>query len=318
MRTVGDVLGRFVHADWLPAFLGAVLIWLATAALAGQGLFGTLQQAVIVASFLALVGFGEVIVISIGRGNIDLSVPYVITLSAYLGARVMNGTDAMLLPAIALTLILGVGVGACNYAVIRLLAIPPLIATLAVGFILRTIVELIAAGGARTPSPLLTGFVNWRLAGISLLALTVIVLGLLMHVLLMKSRYGREVLAAGQSADAARLAGISVQRVEFLAYVICAVMASVCGLLLGAYAHGPSLDMAGQYQLGAIAVVVLGGSAIAGGRSNVAGVWWAAVLLTLLGTLVSVTAAGPGVQRIVEGAVIVAVLAVMPKRGLRR
>jgi ribose transport system permease protein len=90
--------------------------------------------------------------------------------------------------------------------------------------------------------------------------------------------------------------------------------AAICGLLLGAYSNGPSLDMAEQYQLGAIAVVVLGGSAIAGGRSNVAGVWWAALLLTLLATLVSLTAAGPGVQHIAEGAVIVGVLAAMPKR----
>jgi ribose transport system permease protein len=297
----------------LPAAIGAIIIWVATGILAGQGLFGTLQQGVIVASFLALAGFGQVFVISTGSGNIDLSVPYVMTLSAYLSASIMDGADARLIPAIVTVLGLGFVIGVANFAAIRLLAIPPLIGTLAIGFILRTVVELAAASGAKAPSPMLVHFAAGHVGDLSLLSLLVIGIGVLAGILLGRGRYGREALATGQSPKAAWLAGIPTSRVVLIAYILCAETAAVAGLLLGAYANGPSLDMAGQYQLGAIAVVVIGGSAIGGGRSNVAGIWWAALFLTLLETLVSLTTAGPGVQHIVEGAVIVSVLALMPK-----
>jgi ribose transport system permease protein len=302
------------RADWLPAALGALLIWVATGAVAGQGFLGTLQQSIIVASFLALVGFGEVFVISTGSGNIDLSVPYVVTLSAYLSASIMRGSDATLLPALVAILVLGPVVGIVNFSIIRLLSIPPLVATLAVGFVLRTVVELLAAKGAKAPSPALIRFAAGHFIGVSPLSLLVIAVGIIASLLLTRARYGREVLATGQSPEAARLAGIATSRIVLRAYMLSGGAAAICGLLLGAYSNGPSLDMAEQYQLGAIAVVVLGGSAIAGGRSNVAGVWWAALLLTLLATLVSLTSAGPGVQHIAEGAVIVGVLAAMPKR----
>lgn len=315
MRSLPAPVARLLQADWLPALIGALAIWIATAVIAGHGLFGTLEQSVVVASFLALVGFGEIAVISLGRGHIDLSVPYALTLAAYLSARIMDGADSMLLPAIAVTIALGIVIGAVNYAVIRWLEIPPLVATLAVGFVLQTGVQLVATYGAKLPSPLLMTFATARVAGLSLLGLLVIFIGVLMYIVLSRSAYGRRILALGQSAEAARLSGVRVERVEIGAYVLCAVASTVCGLILGAYASGPSLDMAGQYQMGAIAVVVLGGSAIGGGRSNVPGVWFAALLLTLLSTLVAVMGAGAGVQHIVEGLVIVGVLAIVPKRG---
>ena len=309
---------QLLRADWFPAVLGALAVWVATASLAGQGLVGTLAQGVVVASFLALVGFGELLVITLGRGNIDLSVPYVLTLSAYVGSRIMDGADTMLLPAIMASLAIGATVGIVNFAVIRALSVPPLIGTLAVGFVLRTVVELVAESGAKAPSPILTAFATQRIGGIAILAIFVVAVGVLVHVFLMQSRFGRQAIAAGQSAEAARLAGIFVWRIDAVAYVLCGLAAALCGLLLAAYSNGPSLDMAGQYQLGAIAVVVLGGTAIGGGRSNVVGVWWAALLLTMLSTLMSVTSAGPGVQRIVEGLVIVGVLAVVQQKGQMR
>jgi len=80
--------------------------------------------------------------------------------------------------------------------------------------------------------------------------------------------------------------------------------------LLAGYAGGPSLTMGGNYQLGSIAVVVLGGSLIAGGLSNVPGIWAAALLLTLLITLVNVAHLGAGAQDVVQGVLIVLVLTV--------
>ena len=87
-------------------------------------------------------------------------------------------------------------------------------------------------------------------------------------------------------------------------------MAGLAGVLLAAYSGGPSLGLGAAYQLASIAVVVLGGSLIAGGRGIVSGLWAGAVLLTLLSTLANITRLSGGWQFIIQGALIVVVLAI--------
>ncbi len=308
-------IGR-IHreVDWIPAVIGALIVWIAIAIIAGHGMIGTLQQALTVASFLALVGLGQVFVIAVGSGNIDLSVPYTMTLSAYVTAKIMSGDDAGVAPAVLVALLIGGCVGLVNALVIRLLRIPPLVATMAVGLVVQTFAQLTAVSGAKQPSPAVVRFATGSIGGVTYLALFVILVAVVMYIVLGRSTYGRRVLATGQSVSAAKLSGIRTERVILVAYVLCGMTAAICGLLLCGYTHGPSLDMALPYQLGAIAVVVIGGTAINGGRANVLGVWAAALLLTMLSTLVSLTGAGSGVQKMIEGLVIVLVLALMPKR----
>lgn len=301
---------------WLPAAVGAVAVWIAIAIVARHGLGGTLQQGAIVASFLVVVGIGQMFVITCGGGNIDLSVPYVMTLVAYLGTEAMDGSDARLPFAIAIALGVGLVVGLANALTIRWLDVPPLIATLAVGFVVQTVVQLRSAHSGGDVSPLLQHVVTARLLGVPAIAAIAALAAVLAHVVLTRTLFGRGAQAAGQSRDAARLAGLRPERVVLLAYCLCGMTAGLGGLLLSGFTGGPSLDMATTYQLGAIAVVVLGGSLIAGGSSNVPGIWAAALLLTFLITLVDVTHAGPGVQPIVVGGVIVLVLAIV--RGPER
>jgi ribose transport system permease protein len=117
------------------------------------------------------------------------------------------------------------------------------------------------------------------------------------------------VLAAGQNRRAAYLAGLPVERATAAVYVLSAVLASVSGMLLSAYSGGAALDMAGDFLLMSIAVVVLGGTSIAGGQATVAGVWGGAILLYLIVTMLNVMQVGAGIRFIISGLIIIGVLA---------
>jgi ribose transport system permease protein len=117
-----------------------------------------------------------------------------------------------------------------------------------------------------------------QIAGVPLLAICVIVLA---------GRHGRRAqphhlrpLGDGHRPEhsrAADLAGIRVERIRFFTYVMSAVLAALCGYLFSGFSGGSSLSMGEQYLLASIAVVVIGGTSVAGGNGNVPGLWGAAL-----------------------------------------
>jgi ribose transport system permease protein len=128
--------------------------------------------------------------------------------------------------------------------------------------------------------------------------------------LLEKSIYGRWISAIGQSQFAARMAGIPVDGTRFITYVLCATLAAVCGFLFASFSGGAALNMGAEYLLTSIAVVVIGGSAVAGGNSNVPGIWGASLFMFLVVSMLNTYGFGAGVRLILTGTIIIAVILV--------
>ena len=129
--------------------------------------------------------------------------------------------------------------------------------------------------------------------------------------------YGRTLSAVGQNRVAARLAGIPVDRVVAAAFVVSAVLASLMGLVLGAYVGGAFLEMGQPYLLQSIAAVVVGGTLIFGGSASAIGVFFASVLLILMVTLMQIMQLPPGSQDMVQGVVVILVLALAGRDAIR-
>ena len=89
-------------------------------------------------------------------------------------------------------------------------------------------------------------------------------------------------LAIGQNQRAARLAGIKVEPVRCVTYVVCGALGGLDGALLAGYFRGANVDIGNEYLLASIAVVVIGGTSVSGGRANLPGVWGGALFLVLL------------------------------------
>ncbi|MEV8516255.1 ABC transporter permease [Dactylosporangium sp. NPDC051484] len=294
-------------ATWSVA--AAIAVWLITVARAGRGLENTLVSAAVVAVFLVLAGIGQMFVITAGNGNIDLSISYVMTLSGFAAVRVMDGSNSRLLWGVLAAIVVGLACGLLNFIVIRGLGVPPIVATLAVGFVLFSISQRLAHSGSSEPSPGLTSFTSVRWLGVPIGVAATLVVSLVAAIILHRTVFGRSVQSVGQNLRAARLSGISVDLTVAMAYVASGLFAGLAGLMLAGYSGGAALDLANTYQIASIAVVVLGGSLIAGGRSTVVGVWGAAMFLTLLTTMLNVLGLIAAWQLIVQGVLMVAVLA---------
>jgi len=301
---------------WVWAYLGSVLMWIAICVINGRLSFGVVTAVFALAPFLVLAGIGQMFVITLGGGSIDLTVSNVITLTAFAAAEISAAANGNVALGILAVVVIGVLVGGLNAGVILGLKVPPIVATLAAGLILQSAVNVIAGLGTSTPSPALADFTQSRVLGISVLGAVCVAVAVLAGIFLRRSITGRRMQAFGQNAIAARLSGVSRGRVVLIAYLISGVLAAIAGALLGAFS-GPNVALGDPYQLNSIAVVVLGGTLIAGGRSNVAGIWGAGLFLLLLNTLLNSLNVGVAAQDIVKGILIILVLSVMSGRRER-
>ena len=302
---------QMVAKPWIWSFVGMVLVWLATALYTGgTGSTQVITAALSFATFTVIVGIGQMFVITTGPGNVDLSIPSTISLAGAVSTNVMAGADTMLAVGLLVSLACGLAVGLFNYLLIRILRIPPIIATLSSSFLVLSTAIAYGRGLKIKPPPLLAEFTTAQMFGVPVLAAAIIVLAVVMSVVLNRTLYGRSVMAIGQNMRAARLAGIPVERVRFLTYTLSALMAALTGFLLAGFSGGASLNMGQEYLLASIAVVVIGGTSVAGGRANIPGIWGASMFMFLLVTMLNTFGASAGIRLILTGVIIVAVITI--------
>lgn len=312
-------VSRLFDKPWIWAYLAAIGVWIATIAFTGgQGGGAVLTAAFTFATFFVIVALGQMFVVTLGPGNVDLSIPATMTLAGTVALKIMDTDNSMILAGFAVTLAVGIGVGIVNYGLIRLLRIPPIIATLSSSFVFQSAAIWYNRGLRIKPPPALGDFTTTVVWGMPVLAICVILLAAVMHVVLTRTVYGRSVVAIGQNQRAAWLAGVAVDRTRFATYVMCAVFASLCGLLFASFSGGAALNMGQEYLLNSIAVVVIGGTSVAGGFANVPGLWGAALFLFLLVTMLNTFGLGAGIRMVLTGAIIIAVIVLASgRRGER-
>jgi ribose transport system permease protein len=294
---------------WIWSFAGAALVWLAAIAFTrGYGAGGMLTAAMALAVFTVIVGVGQMFVITLGPGNVDLSLPANIGLASAVAMKVMDGNDAMVVVGLLAALGCGLIIGVVNYLLIWALRIPPIIATLSASFIIQSVDISYGRGLQIKPPPGFADFTNLQVLGIPILAILTLGFAAGAAIVLQRTIYGRSVLAIGQNIRAARLAGIPVGRVRFLTYALSGVLGGLDGALLAGYFRGANVDIGNEYLLASIAVVVIGGTSVAGGKANVPGVIGAALFLVLLLTMLNTFGASAGVRLVLTGAIIIAVI----------
>lgn len=301
---------------WFWAFAASALAFVATIYLTdGRGSGELLSAALTFASFSAIVGIGQMFVITLGPGNVDLSIPATMTLSGTLSLKFMDGLTALALPGLGIALLVGLFAGAINYLLIRLLRIPPIIATLSASFLYQSLAIWSNRGLRIKPPELLADFTTGSFAGIPNMTYVGVLIALAGWIVLEKTIFGRWLSTFGQNTRAARLSGVPVETVRAVTYVCSAVLASCTGYLLASFSGGAALNMGTEYLLISIAVVVIGGSSIAGGNSNVPGIWGGSLLMFLVVSMLNSYGLGAGVRLIMTGTIIIAIVAAASGKG---
>lgn len=305
---------------WLWPALSCVVLFALILLLSPVLRYSILTANIAAASFLALVGIGQMFPVASGEGGIDLSIPFVMNFCAFLAVQMVDGSTGSILQVLLIGIVFGAAIGVVNGVVVVLFRIPPIIGTLAVGYVVLTMVQIISSqGGATTFSARnFTNLVRADLLGIPTPFFVVLAFGGLAALLINRTAFGRSLLAVGQSRAAAYLSGIKVGRTIVSAYVISGALAGFTGILLAASVGSADLELGNPYLLASVGAVVLGGNRIAGGMATVIGTVAGALVLTLLVAVVTVAGMPLEFQNIARGIVITLVLVLASSYDERR
>jgi ribose transport system permease protein len=301
---------------WIWAAIGAFVMWLALGLFAHNLNLESLIAPSTNASFLAIVALGQMLVITTGRGAIDLSIPSVITLSAFLSAGIASGSNLRTLYAMPVVLVTGGFIGLVNALTVLFLRIPPIIATLGTGYIVTTAI-LIYNPHFTTAyvAPVLLHAARDRVFGVlPVVLLITIAIVILLDLMLARTRYGKSLTAVGQNLDAARLTGMPVNLIQGIAYVLCSTLAAFGGIMISAQVNGAFLGLGDPYLLQTVGSVVVGGTLIFGGRAVPLGTLFGSLFLVILVTAMQVAGLKVGGQLVAEGFFIILVLFLATER----
>jgi ribose transport system permease protein len=247
-------------------------------------------------------------------GNFDLSVGSLVTVVVVVAARLIDGEPGRSWAVIVLLLAIGAAVGVFNGVVTTKLRVPSFITTLGTLLILEGAVFLWTKGA---PTGALAD--NFRSIGregiegipaIEQLPWSVLLLFAIgaASVVLMRSDFGRQLLATGDNDRAARLSGVRVDRVRILAFVLSGVLAAVAGILLAGFA-GVSAQVGQGLEFDAITAAVLGGVVLGGGRGSVVAAMAGALTLEALFTWLNLQGISGALEDTVQGVIIIAAVA---------
>jgi ribose transport system permease protein len=244
-------------------------------------------------------------------GGIDLSVVSVATGSAFL----MTTTALKFgdVPAVAIGLGLGLIVGAINGVGVALLGVQPLVMTLGTGLMTQGIIivysQKILASRSIVPD-FIHAIGSDRLGGLIPLDLFLwLPIAVLVVITLGQTGFGRLLYAIGDNREGCKLAGVRVWRLVLIDYIICAVLASIAGLVLVGHTNSADLSLASNYLLPSIAAVIIGGTSIFGGRGGYAGSIVGALILTVLDGLLTLLDSPEPIKQILYGVIIFALAA---------
>lgn len=266
---------------------------------------------------LGITAIGQTFVILVA--SIDLSVANLISVAAVLGSFIMAGDPAMILPAILAVLLVGVLVGTINGLVVTQLGVNPLIATLGMALVLQGILSAIFTNFAGEVPEAFQVFAYGEIGGISISLIFLIGLTVLAWVFLRFTRPGSNIYSVGGNAEAAKLAGLRTTRITVMAHIICSVCAAMAGLYLASRlgSGAPWIGRDGVYDLESIAVVVIGGTALSGGRGGVWGTLMGVMIFSLVDSIFNVAGVDAFAKQILRGVIIVAAVAFYAARSKR-
>jgi ribose transport system permease protein len=255
-------------------------------------------------SIIGIVALGMTVVML--SGGIDLSVGSVLVFVGVVSVLALNATGSIFV-AIITALVVGSFAGFLNGLMVAKGRIASFIATLGMMAAARSIALYIAEGGSISGE--VSGFTAIANSNLWIFDFPVIiffVMTALVYVLMHKTRFGRYVYALGSNEKAALLSAIRVDRVKIGIYSLVGLLVSVAAIIETSRLNSISSSSSGvQYELDAIAAVIIGGTRMTGGRGKIMGTFFGVLILGILNNMMNLMNVSPHLQGFVKGLIII-------------
>jgi ribose transport system permease protein len=309
--STGQRIGRFLRDNPLIPLILLLLVLVAILEIRQPGIVNERWVGNTIKFAIPLAMLAACQTLTMYTGGIDLSASVVATIVAFVMATqvpvigVVPGILLAMVPAVLIGLLNGFGVGICG--------VHPLIMTLGTGLIgtgfLQVYQRTVIASGSVVPESL-----QWLGTGRTFGAPNALVLFIpfAIAILFIQNRtgFGRLLYALGSNEKAARLSGVRSWQVYLALYTLSGLIAGVTGLLYVGLIKAPSLSLVEPLMLPSVAAAVIGGTSIFGGRGSYSGTIIGALILTVLGTMLTLLQMPEGGRRILFGAIILALTAI--------
>jgi ribose transport system permease protein len=302
--------------------IGAVYVWLGIIVLFSlwaPETFPSLATAKQILNSNAITALAALaITIPLAARVFDLSFAGVMTLTGVTVAHLIAKDGVPLIPAIALALAVGLGVGAINAVVVVVMRIDSFIGTLATGSLIAALITMVTHEVPITDAKLGGAFADigqTSVGGVTLAVVYCAVVAVAIWYLLEHTATGRRLYATGFNPDAARLAGVGVDRLRFVSLVASGGLAGATGIILASTLGSGSPSAGSPYLLPAFAAAFLGATQLKNGRFNAGGT---IIAVLLLGTGVTGLALANAPQWAGDMFVGVVLIAALALTGLQR
>lgn len=301
--------------------LACIIVGAVLTAMAGRNFFssGNITSILVATSVLGLIAVGQTLVIL--GGSLDLSVPFVVSLTSVVSAGVMAGQAGNLAAGIAAGLGVGALVGLVNGLVVSGLRVHGFMATLGMSLILSGYLASNYRGNYGSAPEVFRQLGRTLVGPVPLSTIFLGVVAILVTLWLRHTRTGHHLYAVGGHRDVARLSGVRTGTPVIAAHMLCSVLASAAGLILvsrmgvGSPTAGAG-GLAAGYDLMSIAAVVLGGAVLGGGKGNVLGTIGGVAIFAVLYNVMGVMQVNSFLRQAVLGVVIIAAVAIYSRRDL--
>jgi ribose/xylose/arabinose/galactoside ABC-type transport system permease subunit len=240
--------------------------------------------------------------------GVDLSVGAIVSMSAVVCALVMNGRPDHLWIGILAACACGVAVGLANGLIVAYGRVSSFIVTLGMSIVVSGLVQMGTGGTARgVVSPGFREIFNGRIGGVVPVLVVCLLVAVAIGIFLQsRLRFGRSVFLVGANPDAARLAGLPVERVTVVAYVVAGLFAALGGLALLARTGVSGTNPGEGMEFDVLAAVVLGGTTFSGGRGGVGGTFAGVLVMFIALNLANVAGLPFAAQLAIKGLIIIA------------
>ena len=225
---------------------------------------GALAGSLPFAAVIAIVGLGQLLVVQ--QGGFDLSVAGGVSLAVVISAHFPDGDNARLLPAVMIAVVCALAAGLANGVLVGFLQLNAIIATIGVNALLYGAVFAVSGGVPRITTSLLANVAGGETFGVPNSVIFALVALLVVSFVLKKTVAGRRFEAIGANPLAARAVGLNVRFHQMMAYVYSQVLCCLAGVLLAGITREPTAFQGDSLLLPSVAVVVLGGTSLLGGR----------------------------------------------------
>lgn len=239
-------------------------------------------------------------------GGSDLSVSAVTNLGGIVCGWVMAGLGLPIPVAIVITLLVGVVCGLVKAAIVVKLALPPFIMTLGLQYVINGIV-LVSTNGLP-----ITGFSEsfkilgqGRALGVYWTIIIAVIEGIMIHIMLTKTKFGRQICAVGGNQETAKLAGIDVGRTRTIVNVLVSVLAAFCGICMASRFNSAQTTVATGTEMTIMSSVIIGGTSMMGGSGTIIGSLLGCLLLAVINNGLVLMHVSSFWQNLIFGAILI-------------